>query len=328
MVFEGIGRPLQARDIPMPEPGPGQVRIKVNACGVCRTDLHIYEGDLKGPKLPLVLGHEIIGRVDAIGPAAGGIALNQRVGVPWLGWTCGTCGYCSSGRENLCDRGRFTGYDLDGGYAEFVVADHRYCFPVPNRYADAEAAPLLCAGMIGYRSYRMAGPGRRLGLYGFGAAAHLIVQVAKHEGKDVYAFTRPGDEEAQVLAKRLGAKWSGNSDTLPPEPLDAAILYAPVGALVPQALQAVVKGGMVVCAGIHMTSIPSFPYGLLWGEREIRSVANLTREDGRLFLDLAARLPLHTEITIFPLPQADRALQELKAGRIRGAAVLTVAGGP
>jgi propanol-preferring alcohol dehydrogenase len=290
---------------------------------VCRTDLHVIDGELPHPKLPLVPGHEIVGVVVANGVGASRFAVGERVGVPWLGWTCGACDDCRAGRENLCDRARFTGYTLDGGYAEAVVADERYGFALPPGYAPTAAAPLLCAGLIGYRSLRMAGDARRLGLYGFGAAAHLVAQVARHEGREVYAFTRPGDVDAAAFARSLGAAWAGGSDEAPPAPLDAAILFAPVGALVPVALRAVVKGGTVVCGGIHMSDIPSFPYELLWGERVVRSVANLTRDDARAFLDLAARVPLETTTTPYPLARANDALDDLRAGRVRGAAVLT-----
>ncbi len=322
MILKAPRTPLREADLPTPEPGPGQVLLRVHACGVCRTDLHVVDGELTDPKLPLVPGHEIIGTLAARGERAERFAVGDRVGVPWLGYTCGICSYCRSGRENLCDRARFTGYQIDGGYAEYAVADERYCFPVPQQYGDAEAAPLLCAGLIGYRSYRMAGEGRRLGIYGFGAAAHIIAQVARHEGRAVYAFTGPGDVEAQRFARELGATWAGDSAALPPEELDAAILFAPVGALVPAALRAVAKGGTVVCAGIHMSDIPAFPYSLLWGERAVRSVANLTRRDGEEFLALAPRVPVRTEVQLFPLGEANEALTRLRGGQIRGAAVL------
>jgi propanol-preferring alcohol dehydrogenase len=309
-------------ELPTPRPGPEQLLIRVHACGVCRTDLHVLDGELTDPKLPLIPGHEIIGTVTARGEGADRFAVGDRVGVPWLGCTCGICSYCRSGRENLCDRARFTGYQIDGGYAEYTAADQRYCFAVPADYSDAAAAPLLCAGLIGYRSYRMAGDGRRLGIYGFGAAAHIIVQVARHEGREVYAFTRPGDIEAQEFARGLGAAWAGDSTARPPEELDAAILFAPVGSLVPLALAAVAKGGTVVCAGIHMSDIPAFPYHLLWGERVVRSVANLTRRDGEEFLALAPQVPVRTAVERFPLTEANEALTALRTGRIRGAAVL------
>ncbi len=310
MVLAGRGA-LQLREVPVPRPAAGQVLLRVRACGVCRTDLHVVDGELPQPKPEVVPGHEIVGEVDG-----------RRVGVPWLGWTCGVCAFCKSGRENLCALARFTGYQLDGGYAEYAVADERYCFALPERYRDAEAAPLLCAGLIGHRALRMAGDARRLGLYGFGAAAHLIAQVAVLEGREVYAFTRAGDALAQRFARDLGARWAGSSLEAPPELLDAAIIFAPVGALVPAALKAVDKGGVVVCAGIHMSDIPSFPYQLLWGERVVRSVANLTRRDGEEFLALAARLPLRSRVQPFPLEQANEALAALREGRITGAAVL------
>jgi propanol-preferring alcohol dehydrogenase len=314
--------PLQRQDWPVPQPGPQQVLLRVRACGVCRTDLHVVDGELPQPKLPLVPGHEIVGTVVARGAQATRFPLGARVGVPWLGYTDGTCAYCQAGRENLCPQARFTGYQLDGGYAEYTLADERYCFALPESYGDAEAAPLLCAGLIGYRALVLAGPGRRLGLYGFGAAAHILVQVAVHQGRQVYAFTRAGDTAAQELARQLGAVWAGASETLPPDELDAAILFAPVGALVPQALRAVAPGGVVVCAGIHMSDIPSFPYHLLWKERVLRSVANLTRRDGEEFLALAPQVPVRTHVQTFPLSQANEALERLRQGRIVGAAVL------
>jgi propanol-preferring alcohol dehydrogenase len=322
MILEAPRTPLRLADRPAPRPGPEQVLIRVHACGVCRTDLHVVDGELPDPKLPLVPGHEIVGTVAAMGERVDRFAVGDRVGVPWLGFTCGVCPYCRSGRENLCDRPLFTGYQTDGGYAEQTVADQRYVFPLPASYGDAEAAPLLCAGLIGYRSLRMAGDARRLGLYGFGAAAHLIAQVARHQGRQVFAFTRPGDQGAQQFARALGAAWAGGSDTLPPEPLDAAILFAPVGALVPLALRAVAKGGTVVCAGIHMSDVPSFPYRLLWEERAVRSVANLTRRDGEEFLALAPQVPVRSTVETFPLAEANEALGRLRAGRLRGAAVL------
>jgi propanol-preferring alcohol dehydrogenase len=313
---------LELADLSVPAPDAEQVVIRVRACGVCRTDLHVVDGELTGPKLPLVPGHEIVGTVTCTGERVERFQVGDRVGVPWLGWTCGACRYCQSGRENLCDRARFTGYTLDGGYAEYALADQRYCFGVPEGYSDAEVAPLLCAGLIGYRSLIMAGEARRLGIYGFGAAAHIVAQVARHQGREVYAFTRPGDAAAQLFAHQLGAVWAGSSDQLPPVPLDAAILYAPVGALVPAALRAVAKGGTVVCAGIHMSAIPSFPYDILWGERTVRSVANLTRRDGEEFLALAPRVPVRTEVQEYPLERANEALDDLRSGRVRGAAVL------
>ncbi len=322
MVLERVGHPLRMMDVPTPEPGPGQLQLEVEACGVCRTDLHVVDGDLDDPKLPLILGHEIVGTVTAVGPEAGSFEPGQRVGVPWLGRTCGACAYCTSGRENLCDRAGFTGYQLDGGYAQCTVADHRYSFPIPASYDPVAAAPLLCAGLIGFRSLRMAGAAGRLGLYGFGAAAHIVIQIARFQGREVYAFTRPGDTDKQAFARELGADWAGDSDTLPPKPLDAVIIFAPVGALVPQALRAVAKGGCVVCAGIHMDPIPSFPYDLLWSERKIVSVANLTRQDGLEFFEVAPRVPVRTETVRFPLAEANEALDQLRAGRYRGAAVL------
>jgi len=324
MVLERPRQPLVLRELPVPEPGPGQVLLRVRACGVCRTDLHIVDGELPDPKLPLVLGHQIVGEVLQRGPGAERFGLGQRVGVPWLGWTCGECRFCRSGRENLCDRARFTGYTLDGGYAEYAVADERYCFPLPEGYPDLQVAPLLCAGLIGYRALRFAGEARRLGFYGFGAAAHILTQVAVWQGREVYAFTRPGDREGQTFARQLGAVWAGGSDELPPERLEAALLFAPVGALVPQALRAVEKGGTVVCAGIHMSDIPSFPYALLWEERVIRSVANLTRKDGEEFLAIAPQVPVRTEVQVYRLEEANQALEDLRAGRVRGAAVLAI----
>jgi propanol-preferring alcohol dehydrogenase len=326
MLLDAPRTPLRKAELSMPRPGPDQLVIRVRACGVCRTDLHVVDGELNDPKLPLVPGHEIVGTVVEKGVQAERFAVGERVGVPWLGFTCGTCLYCQTGRENLCDRARFTGYTLDGGYAEYTLADQRYCFALPAAYPDAEAAPLLCAGLIGYRSLALAGDARRLGLYGFGAAAHIIAQVARHQGREVYAFTRPGDVEGQQFARALGAGWAGGSDVLPPDELDAAILFAPVGQLVPVALRAVAKGGTVVCAGIHMSDIPSFPYRLLWGERTVRSVANLTRRDGDEFLALAPQVPVRTEVQLFPLAQANEALACLRAGRIKGAAVLVVDG--
>jgi alcohol dehydrogenase, propanol-preferring len=322
MVLEAPGTPLVARDLPTPEPGPHEVAIRVGACAVCRTDLHVVDGELPSPKLPLVPGHEIVGTVSAVGSAVTRWRAGDRVGVPWLGWTCGACVYCRSGRENLCDSARFTGYQIDGGYAEYTNADERYCFAAPSGWSDAEAAPLLCAGLIGHRALRAAGDPARLGIYGFGAAAHLVTQVARHEGRRVFAFTRAGDDEAQRFARKLGAEWAGASDEPPPDALDAAILFAPVGALVPLALRAVAKGGVVVCAGIHMSDIPAFQYELLWGERVIRSVANLTRRDGEEFLALAARIPVRTIIERYPLSAANEALAALRAGKVRGAAVL------
>jgi propanol-preferring alcohol dehydrogenase len=322
MVLDGPQRPLRDAHSPVPVPGPGQILIRVHACGVCRTDLHVVDGELDDPKLPLVLGHEIVGTVTAMGDGAARFAMGDRVGVPWLGSTCGQCRYCLTGRENLCDQARFTGYHIDGGYAEYTVADERYCFSIPEAYTDVEAAPLLCAGLIGYRSLVMAGKAERLGIYGFGAAAHIIAQVARYQGRRVYAFTRKGDTEGQGFARELGVTWAGDPETPPPEELDAAIIFAPAGALVPAALQAVAKGGTVVCAGIHMSDIPSFPYRILWGERTVRSVANLTFRDGEEFLALAPRVPVRTEVQIFPLSEANEAIERLRTGKIRGAAVL------
>lgn len=322
MLLERPHHPLQEAELPLPQPGPEQVLLRVHACGVCRTDLHVCDGELTEPKLPLIPGHEIVGTVVQKGERVEKFTVGQRVGVPWLGWTCGTCRYCLSSRENLCGRARFTGYQLDGGYAEYTLADQHYAFALPAAYADAEAAPLLCAGLIGYRSLVLAGERKRLGLYGFGAAAHIIAQVACHQGREVYAFTRSGDTEGQRFARELGAVWAGSSDQRPPEELDAAILFAPVGQLVPLALQVVAKGGVVVCAGIHMSDIPSFPYHLLWGERTVRSVANLTRRDGEEFLALAPQVPVRTAVETFLLTEANEALDRLRTGRIHGAAVL------
>src|SRR5215470_33976 len=322
MVLERPGTPLIARERPVPAPGAGEILVEVAACGVCRTDLHVVDGELVDPKLPIVPGHEIVGRVAAIGADVGSLAPGDRVGVPWLGHTCGVCAYCREGRENLCDTPLFTGYTRDGGYATHAVANARFCFPLPGTTDDAETAPLLCAGLIGWRSYRMAGEGRSLGLYGFGAAAHILAQVAAWQGRRVYAFTRAGDTAAQSLAKSLGAVWAGGSEALPPEPLDAAIIFAPVGALVPRALKAVKKGGRVVCGGIHMSDIPSFPYRLLWEERQVVSVANLTRADAHEFLAVAHKAGVKTEVVRYPLSQANEALADLREGRLRGAAVL------
>jgi propanol-preferring alcohol dehydrogenase len=322
MVLDAAGSPLDLRQVARPEPAAGQILVRVAACGVCRTDLHVVDGELTEPKLPLIPGHEIIGRVAALGLGVERFAEGQRVGIPWLGFSCGTCRYCREGRENLCRAARYTGYQLDGGYADYVVADQRYAFPISGGYSDAEAAPLMCAGLIGHRSLRMAGDPARLGLYGFGAAAHIVAQVACFEGRQVFAFTRPGDDVAQAFALRLGAVWAGPSDAPPPEPLDAAILFAPVGALVPLALAAVRPGGRVVCAGIHMSDIPSFPYRLLWEEREIVSVANLTRRDGEDFLAFAPKVPVRTTVECFPLEQANEALACLRNGHVHGAAVL------
>lgn len=313
MVLDEPGRPLRAAEVPDPVPSPGQVLVRVRACGVCRTDLHVVDGELPEPKLPLIPGHQIAGEI---------VGSGERVGIPWLGWTCGECQYCRAGHENLCDRARFTGYSLDGGYAELAVADERFCFPLPEGYPDLQAAPLLCAGLIGYRSLRLAGEAQRIGLYGFGASAHIVCQVAAWQGRRVFALTREGDEEGQAFARALGAEWAGGALSGPPEELDAAILFAPVGELVPVALRAVRKGGSVVCAGIHMSDIPSFPYELLWGERVLRSVANLTRADGEEFLALAPQVPVRTEAEAFPLERANEALERLRRGDLRGAVVL------
>ena len=322
MILDRIGTPLRPVDRPLPQPGPHQVLLEVAACAVCRTDLHVVDGELQDPKLPLIPGHEIVGRVVAFGEGAEAMPSGTRVGVPWLGHTCGACPACLRGQENLCEQARFTGYQLDGGYAEYTVADRRYCFPIPDRYADVEVAPLLCAGLIGYRSYRMAGDATELGIYGFGAAAHILTQLAVHDGRHVHAFTRAGDHDAQAFARRVGAIWAGDAEQRPPGPLDAAILFAPVGGLVPLALRAVRPGGTVVCGGIHMSDIPGFPYALLWGERVLRSVANLTRRDGEEFLALAPRVPVRTEVETRPLEAANEALDRLRAGKVRGAAVL------
>ena len=323
MVLDAPGRPLRETKLPEPEPGAGELRVRVEACGVCRTDLHIVDGELPGPKLPLVLGHQIVGVVDKVGDGVE-VERGSRVGVPWLGWTDGDCRFCQSGRENLCDNARFTGFHMDGGYAGAAVADARFCFPIPEGYSAVHAAPLLCAGLIGYRALRLAGDATRLGLYGFGSSAHLVTQVARWQGRRVFAFTREGDAGAQELARSLGAEWAGSSDKAPPEPLDAAIIFAAVGALVPMALQALEKRGVVVCAGIHMSDIPSFPYELLWEERVVRSVANLTRQDGEELLGLAPRVPIETHVEAFPLERANEALDRLRAGTIEGSAVLTV----
>ena len=315
---------LKLVDLPTPQPGRGQLLIKVRACGVCRTDLHVVDGELAQGKLPIIPGHEIVGTVAKKGAGVERFAIGERVGVPWLGYTCGACRYCASGRENLCDAARFTGYHLDGGYAEYTVADQRYCFAIPKEYDDAAAAPLLCAGLIGYRSLVMAGDAKRLGIYGFGAAAHIVVQVARHQGRRLFAFSRPGDTEAQRFARELGAEWAGDSTAKPPEELEAAIIFAPVGPLVTAALRATAKGGTVVCAGIHMSDIPAFPYDILWGERVVRSVANLTRRDGEEFLALAPKVPVKTSIEVLKLDQANDALARLREGRITGAAVLVL----
>ncbi len=325
MRMKRAGQPLVLVDAPTPAPGPRQVRIRVIACAVCRTDLHVIDGDLKRPKPDLILGHEIVGEVEKLGSEVDSLALGDRVGVPWLGYSCGNCDYCLSGRENLCGQARFTGYDIDGGYAQMAAADQRYCLPLPQSYGSTEVAPLLCAGLIGYRSLVMAGDAAKLGIYGFGAAAHIIAQVAVHQGRRVFAFTRPGDLEAQQFAQGLGAVWSGGSDQRPPEELDAAILFAPVGELAPSALRAVARGGVVVCGGIHMSDIPSFPYELLWGERCLRSVANLTRRDGLEFLRIAPQVPVRCRTQSYPLEAANQALEDLRRGRLQGAAVLEIA---
>jgi propanol-preferring alcohol dehydrogenase len=324
MVLDVPGEPLRAAEVPEPEPGSEEVLIRVHACAVCRTDLHVVDGELPDPKLPLIPGHQIVGTVERVGERVERFAVGDRIGVPWLGHTDGTCRYCLAGRENLCDEARFTGYQMDGGYAGYATADHRFCFPIPAGYPDLQAAPLLCAGLIGYRSLRMTEDAGRLGLYGFGASAHIIAQVASHQGRRVFAFTSPGSEEGQRFARELGAVWAGGSDEPPPEELDAAIIFAPVGTLVPVALRAVAKGGVVVCAGIHMSDIPSFPYEILWGERVLRSVANLTRSDGEEFLALAPELQVRTQVRSFPLGEANEAIAALRGGEIRGAAVLVV----
>ncbi len=324
MVLDAARTPLRLASIPVPVPGPGQLLIRVHTCAVCRTDLHVVDADLQQPKLPLIPGHEIVGTVAALGPGVDRFAVGDRLGVPWLGWTCGVCEFCRSGRENLCPRARFTGYQIDGGYAEYTVADQRFCFAIPQTFSDLEAAPLLCAGLIGYRSLRMTGDARRLGLYGFGAAAHIIAQVARWQGREVFAFTSPGDAEAQSFARGLGAQWAGGSDQPPPEPLDAAIIFAPVGPLVPAALCATRPGSTVVCAGIHMSSIPGFNYDILWGERVLRSVANLTRRDGEEFLALAPMVPVKTRPFPYKMDNVNQALNDLRAGRLQGAAVLTM----
>jgi alcohol dehydrogenase, propanol-preferring len=324
MILDVPGEPLRVAEVAPPEPGEGQVLLRVHCCAVCRTDLHVVDGELPDPRLPLIPGHQIVGTVERIGEHTDGFTVGERVGVPWLGWTDGECRYCLSGRENLCENARFTGYQIDGGYAEYALADGRFCFSIPESFPDLQAAPLLCAGLIGHRSLRFAGDAERLGLYGFGASAHIVAQVAAHEGRRVFAFTRPGDEEAKEFARELGAEWAGSSEEAPPEELDAAIIFAPVGALVPAALRAVARGGTVVCAGIHMSDIPSFSYDLLWEERSVRSVANLTRQDGLDFLALAPEVPVRTEVMPFPLEAANEALEALRGGRVRGAAVLVV----
>ena len=323
MVLEAPRQALRPADLPVPEPAQGQILVRVHVCAVCRTDLHIVDGELPHPKLPLVLGHQIVGTVESAGER---FAQGDRVGVPWLGWADGTCSYCLSGRENLCLAARFTGYDVDGGYAEYAVADERFCFPLPDSYSDEHAAPLLCAGLIGYRALRRAGEGSPLGLYGFGSSAHLVIQVALSEGRRIFVFTRPGDTEGQEHARSLGAEWAGGSDEEPPDLLEAAIVFAPVGGLMPEALRRTAPGGSVVSAGIHMSDIPAFPYEILWEERTLTSVANLTRRDGDEFLGLAPGVPVRTEIELFPLEEANEALERLRAGKLRGTAVLQVAG--
>jgi alcohol dehydrogenase, propanol-preferring len=325
MVLTVPRKDLSLRDLPSPVPGPKQVLLRVSHCGVCRTDLHIVDGELTQAKLPLIPGHQIVGTVTETGAEVSRFALGERLGVPWLGWTCNECSYCSTGRENLCERARFTGYHLDGGYAEYAVADERFCFPIPPDYPDLQAAPLLCAGLIGYRSLVMTGDAERVGFYGFGAAAHILVQVARYQGRRVYAFTRPNDVSAREFALKLGAEWAGPSDRTAPVPLDAAIIFAPAGELVPLALKAVARGGIVVCAGIHMSDIPSFPYSILWEERSVKSVANLTRSDAAEFLSLAPKIPIRTEVQRFPLSSANEALSLLREGKIRGSAVLSIA---
>jgi propanol-preferring alcohol dehydrogenase len=322
MVAERPGEPLKLVEREVPSPQEGQVLIRVRACGVCRTDLHVVDGELPQARYPIVPGHEIVGEVAGLGVGVGGFATGERIGVPWLGWTCGKCRYCLAGEENLCDFARFTGCNIDGGYAEFTVADARYCFRLPERYPDAEAAPLLCAGLIGHRAHRIAGDAEHIGLFGFGAAAHIMAQVARHQGQHVYAFTRPGDGAAQDFARSLGAEWAGGSDETPPAELDAAIIFAPVGALVPAALKLLRKGGSVIAAGIHMSDIPSFPYAILWGERVVRSVANLTRADGEDFMRIAGDMPIETRVSLYPLEEANQALADLRSGKLTGAAVL------
>ena len=324
MILDQVGQPLRMSNVPEPTVGPADVLITVHTCGVCRTDLHVVDGDLTEPKLPLIPGHQIVGIVADVGAEVDSVNVGDRVGVPWLGGSCQHCDYCLNDQENLCDESRYTGYQVDGGFAEKCVADQRFCFPIPSGYPDLQAAPLLCAGLIGYRSLRMAGDARRIGFYGFGAAAHILIQVARYQGREVYAFTREGDTEGQSFAQELGAAWAGSSDQAPPVPLDAAIIFAPVGELVPASLRAVRKGGIVVCAGIHMSDVPSFPYSILWGERQIRSVANLTRRDGEEFLALAPKVPIRTEVHPYPLEKANEALDDLRHGRFNGAAVIVV----
>ena len=324
MVLEKIRTPLKLLDVPVPEPGPEEILIEVHACGICRTDLHVIDGELTNPKLPLILGHEIVGTVVKTGERARRFREGQRVGVPWLGYTCGKCEYCSTGKENLCEQAKFTGYNIDGGYAEYCTANERYCFPVPDNFSDVNAAPLLCAGLIGYRALLLAGEGRDVGFYGFGSSAHILVQVARFQNRNVYAFTRPGDTETQKFARQLGASWAGDSTEFPPSQLDSAIIFAPVGGLLPQALRVVKKGGIVVCAGIYMSDIPSFPYQLLWEERVVRSVANLTRGDGEEFFALVGKIPVRTEVEEYSLAQANEAIEKVRTGKTHGTAVLRI----
>lgn len=326
MVLHTAGEPLRLEEVPVPKAGPRQLLIKVRACGVCRTDLHILDGELDEPNLPLIPGHQIVGIVEQAGEEVTNFRKGDKVGVPWLGGTCGQCEFCSGGQENLCDEALFTGYDINGGFAEYAAADERFCFPIPEAYDALQAAPLLCAGLIGYRALRMAGDGQKIGLYGFGSSAHILTQVINYQDRQAYAFTRPDDEKGQAFALEVGAVWSGGSETLPPEQLDAAIIFAPVGALVPQALKSLKKGGRVVCAGIHMSDIPSFPYRILWEERSIRSVANLTTQDGREFMELAPKVPVRSNVTTYPLEEANRALEDLRLGNFEGSAVLQVGG--
>lgn len=322
MVLDEPGQAMHMRSLPYPLPGPDQLLVKIAACAVCRTDLHVVDGELLNPKLPIIPGHEIIGRVAACGANAGSFSIGERIGIPWLGWTCGECGYCRSGHENLCESAKFTGYQIDGGYAEYTVADVRYCFRIPNAYSDVEAAPLLCAGLIGYRAFKLTGSADRVGIYGFGAAAHILAQILRYEGKKLFAFTRAGDTVAQDFAARMGAMWVGGSDAMPPEKLDAAIIFAPIGALVPAALRAIRPGGIVVCGGIHMSNIPAFPYDILWREKHLVSVANLTRRDAKEFLALAPKIPIRVTTEALPLSQANTALTRLREGKLTGAAVL------
>jgi propanol-preferring alcohol dehydrogenase len=324
MILKAPKQPLEEADLPKPEQRSGQLLIRVHACGICRTDLHIVDGELTDPELPVIPGHQIVGTVVETGSNVGAFSVGDRVGMPWLGWSCGQCEFCRTGRENLCDKARYTGYQINGGFAEFCVADARFCFPIPGGYPDLQAAPLLCAGLIGYRAYRMTGEARRIGFYGFGAAAHILIQVAIHEGREVHAITRPGDNDGMDFARDLGATWAGTSDEVPPGSLDAAIIFAPAGELVPMALKAVVKGGTVVCAGIHMSDIPSFPYSILWGERIVRSVANLTRKDGEDFMALAPKVPVKTKVNTYTLSQANKALDDLRQGKFVGAGVIVI----